>query len=178
MFTKQDCCPLILCSWAVGVYWGGQSPAGNSDTVPGEGKRPKGSREKVWLPLESTQHLFPHGRQAGKCFEQVQRREERAGRIFPSFSLRCLPFSLCRAGLWVPRPLPLASHCVFVFLLSFLHAPSSPSGFLTHLTSVQPPHPCPRIGTTHPWAQDLCQLQGPASQTFSSLCQANQGRVA
>lgn len=47
------------------------------------------------------------------------------GCIFPSFSILCLPFSLCRAGLRPPCPLPLASHCVTV----------------CHIFSMSPAHP-------------------------------------
>lgn len=120
------------------------------------------------LPLESTQHLFPHGRQAGKAFEQVQKREERAGCIFPSFSLRCLPFSLCRVGLWAPRLLPLASYCVFIFLLSFLLPqlslwPSHPSHFRS--TPTPPPHPPPQD-------RDHSSL-GPGALPASGPCQPN-----
>lgn len=53
------------------------------------------------------------------------KREERAGCIFPSFSILCLPFSLCRAGLRPPCPLPLASHWVSV----------------CHIFSMSPVHP-------------------------------------
>lgn len=80
-------------------------PEGRSAVVPGSGKVAWGNQEKVWLLPESIQHLFPQGR-LGKCFEQVHKREERAGCIFPSFSICCLPFSPGIAGLWSPCPLP------------------------------------------------------------------------
>lgn len=74
--------------------------------VPGEWEGwPRGSQEKVCpLPPEH-KHLFPHIR-PGWCMEQVHKREERAGWIFPSFSLCCLPFSL--PGLVSCCPLPVA----------------------------------------------------------------------
>ena len=100
-----------------GGLLGGMPPAGSSVLSPGSGKVAQGKREKVWLPFESTQHLFPHSRR-GKHSEQVHKREERAGCILPSFSILCLPFSLCRAGLSPPSPylLPALSASLSCFL--------------------------------------------------------------
>ena len=60
------------------------------------------------------EHSAPvSSRQAGECFEQVHKREERAGFIFPSFSLCCLPSA--SVGLVSPSP-PLLSSLPPAFL--------------------------------------------------------------
>lgn len=111
------------------------------------------------------EHSTPvSSRQAGKGFEQVQKREERAGRIFPSFSLPCLPFSLCRAGLWAPRLLPLASHCVR------LSVEFSPCPQL----SLWPSHPSHFRSAPTPLPQDWDHSSlGPGSLPASGPCQPN-----
>ena len=127
---------------------------------------PRGGKVAQGKPGESLasprEHSAPvSSRQAGECFEQVHKREERAGFIFPSFSLCCLPSASVGLVSGLPAPsLLLHTVCLCVCQV-FSMPPALPLAFSPILLQSYPPG----IGTTHPWAQDFCQPLCPASQT-------------
>lgn len=142
VLNQQDYSPFIP-SLLVGGggLLGGPASSWKLLLSPGKESGPGEARRKFGFPQRalSTVSSGQAGRQAG--FEQVHKREERAGCIFPSFSLCCLlpaPQPLRGPGLRPPHPLPLASHGVSVslsFVCMFVAFPSCPQ------LPVWPPHP-------------------------------------
>lgn len=130
-------------------------------------------------PTQSTQHLLPHSQRgvgaAGEAGALNRFTRGRKGRvcIFPSFSIRCLPFSLCRSRLWPPSGLPAPS-CPHTQQESVqLFAPCVSSECLLDLAETLS---TPGSGPPPPsiCGQSVCPASDPARQTHFPACAQGQ----